>query len=77
MPYYADDEEKVVYHLTVGGGGAPLREPEEPGNPDYPYLVFSEMVHHFGKIAIDGTTLNFEAISADDGSVIDSFEITH
>ena len=79
VPYYADGEERVVYHLTVGGGGAPLREPEEPGHPDYPYLMFSEMVHHFGKIEIDGTenTLSFEAISADDGSVIDSFEITH
>ncbi|UCF43128.1 MAG: metallophosphoesterase family protein [Planctomycetota bacterium] len=72
--YYARCDVNDVQHLTLGGGGAPLREPE----PDYSeYVVYCEMVHHFGKVAIDGNTLNFEAINANDGSVIDSFTITH
>ncbi|UCE99910.1 MAG: metallophosphoesterase family protein [Planctomycetota bacterium] len=72
--YYARCVADGVQHLTLGGGGAPLREPE----PDYSeYVVYCEMVHHFGKVAIDGNILSFEAISADDGSVIDSFTISH
>ena len=74
--YYAHCDVNEVKHLTLGGGGAPLREPD----PNYSeYIEYCEMVHHFGKVEIDGTTntLSFEAISADDGSVIDSFTITH
>ncbi|UCC21657.1 MAG: metallophosphoesterase, partial [Planctomycetota bacterium] len=72
--YYARCEVDGIQHLTLGGGGAPLREPD----PNYSeYIEYCEMVHHFGKVAINGNTLNFEAISADDGSVIDSFTITH
>jgi hypothetical protein len=72
--YYARCEVDGVQHLTLGGGGAPLRDPE-PDNSEY--VVYCESVHHFGKIEINGNTLRFEAISADDGSVIDWFEITH
>jgi hypothetical protein len=72
--YYAHCDANGVKHLTLGGGGAPLREPE----PDYSeYVVYCEMVHHFGKVEINGNVLSFEAISADDGTVIDSFTIEH
>lgn len=72
--YYARCVADGVQHLTLGGGGAPLREPE----PDYSeYVVYCEMVHHFGKVSIEGNVLNFEAVDANDGSVIDSIEIIH
>jgi hypothetical protein len=72
--YYARCEVDGVQHLTLGGGGAPLREPE----PDYSeYVVYCEMVHHFGKVAISGNTLHFEAINANNGDEIDSFTIVH
>ncbi|UCC21568.1 MAG: metallophosphoesterase family protein [Planctomycetota bacterium] len=72
--YYARCEVDGIQHLTLGGGGAPLREPD----PNYSeYVEYCEMVHHFGKVEIDGNTLNFEAINANDGNAIDSFTITH
>jgi hypothetical protein len=75
---YAEGE-GLVYHLTVGGGGAPLREPEEPtepDDPDYPYLEFSKMTHHFCTVEIDGDTLNFAAVDPN-GVVFDSLTIEH
>ena len=72
--YYARCEADGIPHLTIGGGGAPLREPE----PDYSeYVVYCEMVHHFCKIEIDGNTLSLDAVNANDGTVIDSFDIVH
>ncbi|MCJ7693269.1 MAG: metallophosphoesterase family protein [Sedimentisphaerales bacterium] len=72
--YYARCEVDGVQHLTLGGGGAPLREPE----PDFSeYVEYCEMVHHFGKVEINGNTLIFKAIDANNGSEIDSFTIVH
>jgi len=71
--YYARCGVNGVKHITTGGGGAPLKEPD---------LYYSEYVeacasaHHFCKIEIDGNDLNAEVVDTN-GVVIDSFSISH
>lgn len=68
--YYARAVVNGVQHVTTGGGGAPLRTPD----PSYPYVVVTAEGHHYCKIAIDGGTLDLEAV-APDGTLLDSFTI--
>ena len=68
--YYARAVVNGVQHVTTGGGGAPLYTP----NPSYPYIVEVAEEHHYCKIAIDGSTLDFEAVMPD-GTLLDSFTI--
>ena len=69
--YYARAMVNGVAHVTSGGGGAPLREPEG----GYPSIVAHERSNHFCKIEIEGGMLTFEAIRLD-GTVIDTFTIS-
>ena len=75
--YYARCEVNGIQHITTGGGGAPLREPE----PDYSeYVVTCRMAHHFCQVEIDGNVLNFEAWDVNEANsvpLIDSFTIVH
>jgi hypothetical protein len=71
--YYARCDANGVKHITTGGGGAPLKEPD----PDYSkYVEACASAHHFCKIDINGTELNVKVIDVD-GMVIDEFNIVH
>lgn len=60
-----------VYHITTGGGGAPLYEI----NLSDPNIETSIKKNHFCKIEINDNILTFYAVS-NDGDIIDSFTIT-
>jgi hypothetical protein len=68
--YYARAVVNNVQHITTGGGGAPLYQPD----PGFPYIVTTAMKNHFCKVTIAGDTLRFEAVTPS-GEVIDSFTI--
>lgn len=68
VPY---DTGKTVYHITTGGGGAPLHTP----NPAATYVVKTSRSHHFCAVEIDGNTLTLRAIDIG-GNEIDAFTIT-
>ncbi len=67
--YYARAVVDGVQHVTTGGGGAPLYDPE----PDQPYVVASASAYHFCRIDIDGPRLSFAALGED--TVLDTFTI--
>ena len=69
--YYARAMVEGVAHVTTGGGGAPLHEPED----GHPNIVASDESYHFCKIAIQGKQLTFEAVRLD-GTVIDTFTMS-
>jgi hypothetical protein len=68
--YYARAVVNGIQHITTGGGGAPLYEPEE----DHPNVELINKVHHFCTIEINGDKFLFSAVSAE-GDVFDTFEI--
>ncbi|NQT24868.1 metallophosphoesterase [candidate division KSB1 bacterium] len=70
--YYSRAEVNHVTHLTTGGGGAPLRDPD----PNYPNIVIAERIHHFCKVEIDSNLLNISAVDIN-GSIIDSFTVDY
>jgi len=59
-----------VYHLTIGGGGAPLYVPKKKQ-----YTIKSVKKHHYAIIEIDHQELHFKAIDID-GKIIDEFKIS-
>ncbi len=66
--YYARKTVDGVKHLTLGGGGAPLYDP----NPSM--VEVASKSYHFAKISINGNQLDFEALKPD-GTVIDLFTL--
>lgn len=68
--YYARALVKGVYHITTGGGGAPLYSPEK----NFPNVITSTKANHFCKVEIDDNLLRFSAVKPD-GTVIDTFTI--
>ncbi|MHC4171685.1 MAG: alkaline phosphatase [Planctomycetota bacterium] len=70
--YYARAMVNGVAHITTGGGGAPLYQPED----GHPNIVAYERSNHFCKIDIQGRQLTFEAVRLD-GTVIDTFTMSH
>ncbi|MFQ5584018.1 MAG: metallophosphoesterase, partial [Calditrichia bacterium] len=68
--YYARAEVNGVQHITTGGGGAQLYDPD----PSMPNVVTAIKARHFCKVRIDGNALTLVAIQLD-GTVIDSFTI--
>jgi predicted phosphodiesterase len=68
--FYASARVEGVEHLTTGGGGAPLNQP----NPDYPYVAAAARALHFCRIDIQGDELYFEAVGPD-GTIIDEFTL--
>jgi hypothetical protein len=68
--YYARAVVNNIQHITTGGGGAPLYQP----NLNYPYIVAGASAYHFCKIEINGQVLNFTAVKSN-GEIIDTFTI--
>ncbi|NOZ94081.1 MAG: metallophosphoesterase family protein [Acidobacteria bacterium] len=68
--YYARAVAGGVQHITTGGGGAPLYDPD----PGAPKVVAVGKTYHFCRIEIEGGRLSFQAVTAD-GTVIDSFQM--
>lgn len=69
LAYRTTPGQPTTYVVTAGGG-APLYRPNR--------CTFHEKavrVHHFCRLDIDGRTLAFRAINANDGSVIDSLDL--
>lgn len=66
--YYSRANVEGIFHITTGGGGAPLYTPDA-GKPK---IVKVSKTNHFCKIEIDGDSLTFTAINKD-GSIIESF----
>jgi hypothetical protein len=69
--YYARAVVRGVQHITTGGGGAPLYDP----NPSYPNIVATSRSNHFCKVEIDSSLLHFAAITSG-GAIIDTFSLT-
>jgi hypothetical protein len=68
--YYARAVVDGIHHITTGGGGAPLYNPD----PNYPYVVASSKSYHYCKIEIAGNSLLFTVVMPN-GTVIDSFSL--
>lgn len=69
--YYARAVVNGVYHVTTGGGGAPLYTPD----PDYtPEVVVTSESNHFCKVEIEGNTLTFAGVKPN-GTEIDTLSI--
>ena len=68
--YYARAVVDGIQHVTTGGGGAPLKEPD----PDYENVVASASSHHFCEVEIQGDDLWFVARDKN-GGVFDSFHL--
>jgi hypothetical protein len=68
--YYSRAVVDGVHHITSGGGGAPLRTPQD----GQPYIVSYLETHNFQMVEIVGNTMNYQSLMPD-GTVIDSFEI--
>ncbi len=68
--YYSRAVVNGIQHVTTGGGGAPLYG----SNSNYPYIVSTANFHHFCKVEIDGSLLNFTAVEPA-GNIIDEFTI--
>jgi len=68
--YYARACMNGVYHLTVGGGGAPLYTPYS----EYPNIILAQRENHFCKLEIVEDTLVVRVLDITN-AVIDSFEV--
>ncbi len=68
--YYARAVVNNIQHITTGGGGAPLYQPD----PNYPHIVSTAMKYHFCKVKLELDTLKFMALTPA-GEFIDSFTI--
>jgi predicted phosphodiesterase len=69
--YYARCEVNGVWHLTTGGGGAPLYSPD----PSASHVVTASERRHFCTIEIEGDLLTFQAVG-EDGTILDTFSMT-
>jgi hypothetical protein len=68
--YYARAVVNDIQHITTGGGGAPLYDPD----PGFPNIVYTEKTYHFCTVEIFEDTLRYTAIRPD-GSVIEEIMI--
>jgi predicted phosphodiesterase len=66
--YYSRANVDGVMHITTGGGGAPLYDP----NINAPYIVMVDKSTHYCKIDINQKSLEFTARRSN-GSIIESF----
>ena len=67
--YYARAVVDNVYHITTGGGGAPLSNPK----PNSDKIVIYDKSYHFCKLDIKDEVLSFSAIRSD-GTSIETFD---
>ncbi len=70
--YYARAVVNNIQHITTGGGGAPLYQPDT----SYPYIVTATMANHFCAVEINKSTLKLRVITPA-GVIIDSFSVVH
>ncbi len=70
--YYARAVVNNIEHITTGGGGAPLYNPDTT----YPYIVKAAMLNHFCKVEIQNMILKFTALTPS-GTIIDTFTIVN
>ncbi len=68
--YYARAEVNEVEHITTGGGGAPLYDPD----PNHPNIVATAKAHHYCKIVLDNNMLYFSAYDIN-GARLDTFYV--
>ena len=68
--YYARCSVDGIAYLTLGGGGAPLTDPDLSSEK----LVKALKMYHFGRIDIDGNEMNVTIIN-DSGNEIDSLKL--
>ncbi len=68
--YYARAVVNGIHHITTGGGGAPLYDP----NPSYPNIVKTDKSYHFLKINVTEDSLYLSAIRSD-GTLIEEFPV--
>ncbi len=61
----------TVQHITTGGGGAPLYDPD----PSDPYIVVTSKSHHFCKINIVDDNAMYVDVIDKDGTLLDQFTI--
>jgi hypothetical protein len=69
--YYARAVVNGIQHITTGGGGAPLYDP----NPTYPNIVACAKAHHACMVEIEGGSLHLEAVDPE-GALLDSLTLT-
>lgn len=67
--YYARAVTERVEHITTGGGGAPLHDP----NPTAQHIVKVEKAHHFCELRISSDTLHLTAIK-NNGDIIEEID---
>jgi hypothetical protein len=68
---------RAPLHIIVGNGGVEM-EGVPPGSPGASTLERISLTYGFGRLGVtpDGSTLDFEAVSNADGSVLDRVRIT-
>ena len=69
--YYSRAVVNDVQHITTGGGGAPLYNP----NTSMPNIVIADKSYHFCKFDIDGENIECSVIRSD-GSLVESFQLS-
>jgi len=69
--YYSHAIVNDIHHITTGGGGAPLYDP----NSSYPNIVKVDKSFHFLKIDISDDNLLTISVIRKNGSVIETFTI--
>jgi len=67
--YYARALVNGVTHITTGGGGAPLYDPDSSKK----FVLYTEKTYHFCRINVSQNRLVVDVIRAD-GSLIESFD---
>ena len=69
--YYARAIVNGIQHITTGGGGAPMYNPDTA----YPNIVKADKSNHFCKISIKDKSAIFKAVRSD-GTLIETFNLT-
>jgi len=69
--YYSRALKNGLNHITAGGGGAPLYDPD----PGYPYIVVAIKSYNYMRIDINGSSLRFTAFD-ENNNELDSFMLT-
>ena len=67
--YYARAVVNGVEHVTTGGGGAPLYNPDNT----FPNIVITDKSNHYCKLKITGNTLHF-TVTRSNGTMIEEFD---
>ena len=68
--YYSRAVVDDIQYITTGGGGAPLRTPEN----GWPYVVTKAASYHFCKVTVSENLLKFDVVN-EQGSTIDTFTL--